>query len=44
VPLLADIRDRGQLEKTFEAFRPQTVFHAAAYKHVPCSNCSPQER
>lgn len=42
VPLLADIRDRGQLEKTFEAFRPQTVFHAAAYKHVPMLELQPE--
>jgi FlaA1/EpsC-like NDP-sugar epimerase len=32
---LADIRDRSQLEKVFQASRPQVVFHAAAYKHVP---------
>jgi len=35
VPLLADIRNRNQLEKTFETFKPKVVFHAAAYKHVP---------
>ena len=35
LPLLADIRDRRQLEKAFEASRPHAVFHAAAYKHVP---------
>ena len=32
---LADVRDRRQIEKSFEASRPQVVFHAAAYKHVP---------
>ncbi|MBW2664342.1 MAG: polysaccharide biosynthesis protein, partial [Deltaproteobacteria bacterium] len=35
VPLLADIRNQNQLEKTFETFKPRVVFHAAAYKHVP---------
>lgn len=35
LPELADIRDRHQLEKAFEASRPHVVFHAAAYKHVP---------
>jgi FlaA1/EpsC-like NDP-sugar epimerase len=35
VTLLADVQDKKQLEKTFKTHRPQTVFHAAAYKHVP---------
>jgi FlaA1/EpsC-like NDP-sugar epimerase len=40
-PILADIRDRQQLEKAFEASRPNTVFHAAAYKHVPMLELQP---
>jgi FlaA1/EpsC-like NDP-sugar epimerase len=39
--LLADIRDRRQLEKAFEASKPQAVFHAAAYKHVPMLELQP---
>jgi FlaA1/EpsC-like NDP-sugar epimerase len=39
--LLADIRDRRQLEKAFEASEPQAVFHAAAYKHVPILELQP---
>jgi FlaA1/EpsC-like NDP-sugar epimerase len=35
VPVLGDILDKGLLEKTFGKYRPATVFHAAAYKHVP---------
>jgi len=35
VPLLGDVRDTDYLEKVFENFSPQVVFHAAAYKHVP---------
>ena len=35
IPLMADIRNKRQLEKTFEMFKPKVVFHAAAYKHVP---------
>ena len=38
---LADVRDRNQLEKAFEAARPQAVFHAAAYKHVPMLELQP---
>jgi len=39
--LLADIRDRKQLAKAFEATRPDVVFHAAAYKHVPMMETQP---
>ena len=41
LPMLADIRDRRQIEKAFEASRPQVVFHAAAYKHVPILELQP---
>lgn len=35
VPLLADIQDQTKLEIIFETFRVNTIYHAAAYKHVP---------
>ncbi len=35
VPFLGDITDRHELERAFEQFHPDIVFHAAAYKHVP---------
>jgi len=41
IPVLADIQDKEQLEKAFEIYRPQTVFHAAAYKHVPMLEMQP---
>ena len=41
IPQLADIRDRNQLEKAFEAAKPDVVFHAAAYKHVPVLELHP---
>ena len=41
VAQLADVRDRNQLEKAFEASVPQVVFHAAAYKHVPMLELQP---
>ncbi|MDR2259946.1 MAG: polysaccharide biosynthesis protein [Azoarcus sp.] len=35
VPLIGDIRDEKRNDEIFTAWRPQIVFHAAAYKHVP---------
>ena len=32
---LADVADEGDCKRLFGAWRPDTVFHAAAYKHVP---------
>jgi FlaA1/EpsC-like NDP-sugar epimerase len=41
VPVLGDIQDRDHLRKTFDRLRPQSVFHAAAYKHVPMLEIQP---
>jgi FlaA1/EpsC-like NDP-sugar epimerase len=41
IPLLADIGDPHQLSRAFEVSRPQVVFHAAAYKHVPMLELQP---
>ena len=35
VPLAADVKDAARLEEVFSTWKPQLVFHAAAYKHVP---------
>jgi FlaA1/EpsC-like NDP-sugar epimerase len=35
VRLIGDVKDLPQLRAIFAAWRPQVVFHAAAYKHVP---------
>lgn len=41
VPVIGDILDVRLLRNTFAQYRPTTVFHAAAYKHVPMmeKNC-----
>ncbi len=38
-----DVRDDVRLEEVFDAWRPQIVFHAAAYKHVPMMEYNPKE-
>jgi FlaA1/EpsC-like NDP-sugar epimerase len=35
VPVIADVRDRERLRQVFKQYRPYSVFHAAAHKHVP---------
>ncbi len=40
---LVDIRDQESLNQVFKKFRPQVVFHAAAYKHVPLQELYPWE-
>jgi len=40
---LVDVRNRPALERVFRLFRPQVVFHAAAYKHVPMQELQPWE-
>ena len=35
IPIVADIRDKNRMSVIFQEFKPNLVFHAAAYKHVP---------
>lgn len=35
IPVLGDVQDRDEVCKVFEQQKPDIVFHAAAYKHVP---------
>jgi FlaA1/EpsC-like NDP-sugar epimerase len=41
VPVLADIHDTPCLRHAFQTYRPQILFHAAAYKHVPMLELQP---
>ena len=41
--IIASVRDRDRLEDVFAKYRPYIVFHAAAHKHVPLMEVSPQE-
>jgi FlaA1/EpsC-like NDP-sugar epimerase len=42
-PVLADITIAEVIEDVFQHYRPQVVFHAAAYKHVPMLQYYPRE-
>ncbi len=33
--VIADVRDLKRMQQVFQRYRPETVFHAAAHKHVP---------
>ena len=41
IPILTSITDKRNLELVFGLYRPQVVFHAAAYKHVPMMESFP---
>ena len=43
VTLIASVRDKGKMRNVFETYRPQIVFNAAAHKHVPLMETSPNE-
>ncbi len=43
VPLLASVRDADRMHDIMQTWRPQTVYHAAAYKHVPLVEHNPAE-
>jgi FlaA1/EpsC-like NDP-sugar epimerase len=41
--ILCDINNEARMRRIFETFRPNVVFHAAAYKHVPMMESNPAE-
>lgn len=41
--LIASIRDKGKIENVFKTYKPTIVFNAAAHKHVPLMETSPNE-
>ena len=43
VPLLGSVTNLGRLHEVCRLYHPQTVYHAAAYKHVPLVESNPKE-
>ncbi|MBO6170454.1 MAG: polysaccharide biosynthesis protein [Bacteroidales bacterium] len=43
VPVIGDVRSSMRLDFAFRCYRPDVVFHAAAYKHVPLMEENPCE-
>ena len=43
IPVIADVRNRERIEQIFNELRPDVVYHAAAYKHVPLMESFPNE-
>lgn len=43
IPLLANVRDAVRMSEIMSTWKPHTVYHAAAYKHVPLVEHNPAE-
>jgi FlaA1/EpsC-like NDP-sugar epimerase len=43
IPLLASVCDAARIQNILETFKPHTIYHAAAYKHVPMVEHNPIE-
>ena len=41
--IIGSVRDYARLEKVFQEYKPDQVYHAAAHKHVPLMEVSPNE-
>ena len=41
--LIASVRDENRIRDIFRKYRPEIIFHAAAHKHVPLMEVSPNE-
>ena len=43
VTIIGDVKNKAKLEIIFSKYKPQVIYHAAAYKHVPMMEINPSE-
>ena len=43
IPLLGSVQDEARIDRIISAWKPDTIFHAAAYKHVPLVEHNPAQ-
>ncbi len=43
IPIVGDIRDAQKVDSVLQQYKPDIIFHAAAYKHVPLMEYFPEE-
>lgn len=43
IPIVGDVKEENRVNEIFSEYRPDVVFHAAAYKHVPMMELNPLE-
>ncbi|WP_348921977.1 polysaccharide biosynthesis protein [Enterococcus rotai] len=43
IPIIADVQDRKRIFQIVEQYQPETIYHAAAHKHVPLMEMNPEE-
>ncbi len=43
LPIIADVKDEKRMDDIFSKYKPSYVYHAAAHKHVPLMEISPEE-
>lgn len=41
--IIGDVKNKAKLQKVFDKYKPQIIYHAAAYKHVPMMEANPSE-
>lgn len=43
IPVIADLQDANKMKLVMSTYQPDTVYHAAAHKHVPLMEANPEE-
>ena len=43
ITIVGDVKNRNELNEVFKTYKPDVVYHAAAYKHVPLMEANPSQ-